>query len=91
MDRVEDVRLQILAFFNASPQDYQVGVAKGEEGWGGGKGGSDVPSLLPLLQVVFTKSATGALKLVGETFPWGKDSAFRYLRENHNSVLGIRE
>ena len=45
--------------------------------------------LLP--QVVFTKSATGALKLVGETFPWGKDSTFRYLRENHNSVLGIRE
>lgn len=23
-------------------------------------------------QVVFTRSATGALKLVGETFPWGR-------------------
>lgn len=23
-------------------------------------------------QVVFTRSATGALKLVGETFPWSK-------------------
>lgn len=23
-------------------------------------------------QVVFTRSTTGALKLVGETFPWGK-------------------
>ncbi|GFR48351.1 hypothetical protein Agub_g10238 [Astrephomene gubernaculifera] len=42
-------------------------------------------------QVVFTKSATDGLKLVGETFPWTEGSMFRYLRENHNSVLGIRE
>ena len=42
-------------------------------------------------QVVFTKSATDALKIVGETFPWSADSEFRYLRENHNSVLGIRQ
>jgi molybdenum cofactor sulfurtransferase len=42
-------------------------------------------------QVVFTRSATGALKLVGETFPWGPGSEFVYLRENHNSVLGMRE
>eukprot|EP01023_Acetabularia_acetabulum_P007645 TRINITY_DN13364_c0_g2_i1.p1 TRINITY_DN13364_c0_g2~~TRINITY_DN13364_c0_g2_i1.p1 ORF type:complete len:803 (-),score=148.34 TRINITY_DN13364_c0_g2_i1:249-2657(-) len=42
-------------------------------------------------QVAFTRSATGALKLVGETFPWSAQSKFRYLRENHNSVLGIRE
>ncbi|GMH33807.1 hypothetical protein BSKO_01641 [Bryopsis sp. KO-2023] len=42
-------------------------------------------------QVVFTKSATAALKMVGETFPWCTASEFRYLRENHNSVLGIRE
>eukprot|EP00798_Chlamydomonas_sp_ICE-L_P024132 gene24132-9714_t len=42
-------------------------------------------------QVVFTRSATGALKMVGETFPWDEGSKFRYLRENHNSVLGIRE
>ncbi|GIL62185.1 hypothetical protein Vafri_16451 [Volvox africanus] len=42
-------------------------------------------------QVVFTKSATDALKLVGETFPWSEGSMFRYLRENHNSVLGVRE
>ncbi|KXZ42547.1 hypothetical protein GPECTOR_136g630 [Gonium pectorale] len=42
-------------------------------------------------QVVFTKSATDGLKLVGETFPWSEGSMFRYLRENHNSVLGIRE
>lgn len=28
-------------------------------------------------QVVFTRSATGAIKMVGETFPWTKGSAFR--------------
>ncbi|KAJ9529686.1 hypothetical protein QJQ45_014473, partial [Haematococcus lacustris] len=42
-------------------------------------------------QLVFTRSATGALKLVGETFPWSPASQFRYLRENHVSVLGMRE
>ena len=31
------------------------------------------------------------LHLIGETFPWTKNSNFYYLRENHNSVLGIRE
>lgn len=31
------------------------------------------------------------MKIVGETFPWGPKSKFRYLRENHNSVLGMRE
>lgn len=41
--------------------------------------------------VVFTRSATEALKIVGETFPWGGASEFAYLRENHNSVLGVRE
>ena len=42
-------------------------------------------------QVVFTRSATGALQIVGETFPWSQGSIFAYLRENHNSVLGMRE
>jgi molybdenum cofactor sulfurtransferase len=28
-------------------------------------------------QIVFTKGATGALKIVGETFPWSSDSVFR--------------
>ena len=41
--------------------------------------------------VVFTKSATGALKLVGEDFPWTQGSTFTFLVQNHNSVLGIRE
>eukprot|EP00922_Rhytidocystis_sp_ex-Travisia-forbesii_P065422 GHVS01097216.1.p1 GENE.GHVS01097216.1~~GHVS01097216.1.p1 ORF type:complete len:831 (+),score=59.16 GHVS01097216.1:179-2671(+) len=40
---------------------------------------------------VFTSGATGALKMVGEDFPWTSSSKFFYLRVNHNSVLGIRE
>eukprot|EP00210_Caulerpa_lentillifera_P000805 g779.t1 len=42
-------------------------------------------------QVIFTTSATAALKLLAETYPWTENSTFRYLRENHNSVLGMRE
>jgi molybdenum cofactor sulfurtransferase len=41
--------------------------------------------------VVFTAGATGALKLVGESFPWSEKSVYWYLRQNHNSVLGVRE
>jgi selenocysteine lyase/cysteine desulfurase len=41
--------------------------------------------------VIFTSGATGALKLVAESFPWTNASKFVYLRQNHNSVLGIRE
>ena len=33
----------------------------------------------------------GALKLVGEAFPWQEGSQFVYTQDNHNSVLGIRE
>ncbi|XP_042482522.1 molybdenum cofactor sulfurase isoform X2 [Macadamia integrifolia] len=40
---------------------------------------------------IFTSGATSALKLVGESFPWSRESSFMYTVENHNSVLGIRE
>ncbi|KMZ64025.1 Molybdenum cofactor sulfurase [Zostera marina] len=40
---------------------------------------------------VFTSGATSSLKLVGEIFPWSKESCYMYTTENHNSVLGIRE
>lgn len=33
----------------------------------------------------------GALKLVAEAFPWQAGSQFAYTRDNHNSVLGMRE
>ncbi|KAL3136431.1 hypothetical protein ABBQ38_005687 [Trebouxia sp. C0009 RCD-2024] len=42
-------------------------------------------------ECVFTAGATGALKLVGEAFPWQDGSKFVYTQDNHNSVLGIRE
>ena len=41
--------------------------------------------------VIFVASATQALKLVGEVFPWSKNSLYLYTKYNHNSVLGIRQ
>ncbi|KAK8809905.1 hypothetical protein WA158_000848 [Blastocystis sp. Blastoise] len=41
--------------------------------------------------VIFTSGATGALHMIGESFPWSRDSHYYYLQENHNSVLGIRQ
>jgi len=40
--------------------------------------------------VVFVASATQALKVVGETFPFNSNNKFVYTTYNHNSVLGIR-
>ncbi|CAG8564604.1 226_t:CDS:2, partial [Paraglomus occultum] len=43
-------------------------------------------------QVVFTQNATAAIKLVGELFPWQSErSWFKYSRENHTSVIGLRK
>lgn len=41
--------------------------------------------------VIFTANATGALKLVGEAFPFQEDSSFVLGADSHNSVHGIRE
>jgi selenocysteine lyase/cysteine desulfurase len=41
--------------------------------------------------VIFTLNASGALKLVGESYPFGKDSHYLLTFDNHNSVNGIRE
>ena len=62
--RVEATRAQILEFFRASPQEYQV---------------------------IFTPNATGALRLVGESYPFGPGSRFLLTFDNHNSVNGIRQ
>jgi len=40
---------------------------------------------------IFTANASGALKLVGEAYPFGPQSTFAILADNHNSVNGIRE
>ena len=40
---------------------------------------------------VFTSNASGALKIVGESYPFNDDGAYVLLSDNHNSVNGIRE
>lgn len=41
--------------------------------------------------VIFTQNASGALKLVGEAYPFGADCHYLLTFDNHNSVNGIRE
>jgi len=41
--------------------------------------------------VVFTQNASGAIKLVGESYPFGPDSRYLLTFDNHNAVNGIRE
>ncbi len=41
--------------------------------------------------VVFTPNASGALKLVGEAYPFRPGGCFALTADNHNSVNGIRE
>jgi molybdenum cofactor sulfurtransferase len=40
---------------------------------------------------IFTLNASGALKLVGESYPFGPESHYTLTFDNHNSVNGIRE
>lgn len=40
---------------------------------------------------IFTSNASGALKLVGESFPFGEGDHYLLTFDNHNSVNGIRE
>ena len=42
-------------------------------------------------EVIFTPNATGALRLVGESYPFGSGSQYLLIFDNHNSVNGIRE
>jgi selenocysteine lyase/cysteine desulfurase len=41
--------------------------------------------------VIFTANATAAIKLVGESYPFGPDAGLVLTADNHNSVNGIRE
>ena len=61
---VERARAAVLAFFNASPDEYVA---------------------------IFTPNATGALRLVGEAYPFRPGDRFLLTFDNHNSVNGIRE
>lgn len=40
--------------------------------------------------LIFTSNASGALKLVGESYPFGSRDQFLLTYDNHNSVVGIR-
>ena len=40
---------------------------------------------------IFTQNASGALKIVGESYPFNKDGHYLLTFDNHNSVNGIRE
>lgn len=42
-------------------------------------------------EAIFTANASGALKLIGESYPFGPGSRFLLTYDNHNSVNGIRE
>jgi molybdenum cofactor sulfurtransferase len=42
-------------------------------------------------EVIFTPNATGALRLVGEAYPFAAGDQFLLTFDNHNSVNGIRE
>ena len=42
-------------------------------------------------RVIFTPNATGALKLVGEAYPFDAGSRLLLTSDNHNSVNGLRE
>jgi molybdenum cofactor sulfurtransferase len=61
---VERARASVLAFFDASPDEYVA---------------------------IFTPNATGALRLVGEAYPFHAGDRFLPTFDNHNSVNGIRE
>ena len=41
--------------------------------------------------VIFTSNASGALKLLGESYPFAPGGRFVLVADNHNSVHGIRE
>ncbi|KII95482.1 hypothetical protein PLICRDRAFT_96997 [Plicaturopsis crispa FD-325 SS-3] len=45
----------------------------------------------PEYTVIFTANATGALKLVGESFPFAEGSTYVLGADSHNSVHGIRQ
>lgn len=42
-------------------------------------------------EVIFTPNASGALKLVGESYPFEQGSCYLMSFDNHNSVNGVRE
>lgn len=62
--RMDEARRRVLAFFQASPDEYEV---------------------------IFTPNASGAIKLVAESFAFEPGSRLVLTSDNHNSVLGLRD
>lgn len=60
----EKTRADVLRFFNAPAEEYDV---------------------------VFTSNASGAIKLVAESYPFDERSCYLMTYDNHNSVNGVRE
>ncbi|KAM0756508.1 hypothetical protein T439DRAFT_321216 [Meredithblackwellia eburnea MCA 4105] len=59
--------------------------------------GLDTPDVRERWDLVFTSGATASLKLVADSFPWrgkedssGTGARYRYLKEAHTSLVGIR-
>lgn len=42
-------------------------------------------------EVIFSQNASGALKVIGEAYPFGRGDQYLLTFDNHNSVNGIRE
>jgi len=42
-------------------------------------------------EVIFTSNASGALKIVGESYPFSEGDTYLLSYDNHNSVNGVRE
>src|SRR5260221_9640961 len=42
-------------------------------------------------EAIFTANASAGLKIVGESYPFGRGGVYALLFDNHNSVNGIRE
>lgn len=42
-------------------------------------------------ECIFTANASGALKIIGESYPFDSKSTYIYTFDNHNSVNGIRD
>ena len=61
---VEAVRVAVLQYFYAPPEEYTA---------------------------IFTANASGALKLVGKSYPFAPGDRYLLTVDNHNSVNGIRE
>ncbi|KAK9839312.1 hypothetical protein WJX81_007091 [Elliptochloris bilobata] len=82
----------------SNPHSQPSGAAEDPSGPGGSAAAEARAATLALCNApldeyvcVFTSGATGAIRLVAAAFPWACGSRFVHTRDNHTSVLGMRE